>query len=313
MAPLLLSTSSLGVSLSLITAVLWALSPLCWASAGRRIGSYPVITLRSLLATVLLLALLPVYRLLTGTAMTAPSLDQTFWLIISSLTGLIVGDILLFEALVRIGPRRGTQILTLAPVASVVLAWLYLGERLSIIPLVGIVLTLGATLYAVIATPDAAESSQRSDPGRLSAGGIMMAAIGAMLVGVGAVTTRQAFRSGPPLDAVVAATVRVGTSAVFLGIVPLVRGHGVRLVSHLRDGFVLSRVIAGTLAGPVAGMLCYVLALKHLEAGLVSTLVALSPLFILPMIVWRYGVRIRLGIIVATLAACAGVAMICLR
>ena len=47
----MVTTSTIGAGLALGTAVFWGISPLCFASAGRRIGSYPVALLRVALAT----------------------------------------------------------------------------------------------------------------------------------------------------------------------------------------------------------------------------------------------------------------------
>lgn len=290
---------------------MWAISPICFASAGRQIGSWHVVLLRSLLAFMLLIALLPVYTWFAGRGLVAPTPSQALWLLASALTGMVVGDVFGFESLVILGPRRTMQVLMLAPVASVLLGWLILGEHLGLRALGGIVLVLAASFYAVIARPANGEASR--EPGRVSASGIAMAVAAAICVGAGAVTGRQAFRTGPPLDAFMATTVRVGGCTAMLWFIPLCRGSMRHTFAHLGDPFVRGRMAGGVLSGPFGGMLCYVFALKSLEAGLVSTLVALSPLFMLPMVAVRYRTRIGLSIVLATAAAAGGVALISLR
>lgn len=303
-------SQTIGVLLSLFTAACWAVSPLFWASAGRRIGSFPVVLLRSLVATVLLLLLLPVYALVTGGWPAMPSLNQILWLSLSGLIGMAIGDALVYRALVLLGVRRTTQISTFTPVASVLLGWVWLDERLSALTLGGIALVLGGTSYAVLARQAASGPSR--EPGRLSATGLFCAVTGAVCVGIGASTGRQAFLIGE-LDAVVATVIRVGSAAVLLWLVPLGRKHARRTVGYLRDRFILSRIVPGTLAGPFIGMLCYLVSLKYLEAGLVSTLSSMSPLFVLPLVAVLYRVRIGLDVIVASIVAVGGVALICLR
>lgn len=299
-----------GVVLSLAAAGLWAVSPMCFASAGRRIGSFPVVLLRSLLATFLLVGLLPACALTSGGWPRTPNPSQVLWLSVSGLTGMGLGDVLAYEALVLLGVRRTMQILTLAPAAAVLLGWTLLDERLSLLTLGGIALVLAGTSYAVLARPADSEASR--EPGRVSPAGLFCAAGGAICIGAGAVAARQAFRVGE-LDAVVATVIRVGSAAVLLWLVPLGLKDARRTVGYLREGFVLSRLLPGTLLGPFAGMLCYLYALKHLEAGLVSTLSAMSPLFILPLVAVRYRVRVGADVIAATVLALAGVALICLR
>src|SRR5512143_279300 len=92
-----------GVGLSLLTAFCWALSPMFFASAGRRIGSFPVVLLRSMLAGLLLVAVLPAYAAARGGWPAAPSVGQVLWLAASGLSGMGIGDVLIYESLVLLG------------------------------------------------------------------------------------------------------------------------------------------------------------------------------------------------------------------
>lgn len=299
-----------GVVLSLMTAACWAVSPMCFASAGRRIGSLHVVVLRSMLAGLLLLALLPAYALIVGGWPGTPRGVQVLWLVVSAMAGMVVGDVLIYESLVLLGVRRTTQIQTLAPVASVLLGWAWLGERLAPGTLGGIALVVAGTSYAVLRRPTVEGASH--EPGQVSAAGVLCAAGGAVCVGIGAVSVRRAYGLGP-LDAMLATVIRVNSAAVLLWLAPIWRRHGRETMGYLRDRFVLSRVLPGTFAGPVTGMLCYLVALKHLEAGPVSTLTSMSPLFVLPMIAVRYRVRIGADVVAASAVALGGVGLICLR
>jgi drug/metabolite transporter (DMT)-like permease len=61
---------------------------------------------------------------------------------------------------------------------------------------------------------------------------------------------------------------------------------------------------------PLAGMLCYVAALKSSPAGLVSTVVATSPLVVIPLVAVRYRAKVGAGVIVAAVVAVMGVGLI---
>ena len=143
--------------------------------------------------------------------------------------------------------------------------------------------------------------------------GILLAVGSAIGLGLGAVAARNAFLSGPPLDPILATTLRVVTCALTLWLVPLFRGRMRKTFGALRDPHILSRVALGTLVGPFIGMICYVAALKFTAAGIVSTLSATSPLFILPMIVLRYKAKLTMGTILAAALAVAGIALISWR
>ena len=297
-----------GVVLSLTAACLWAFSPLCFAGVGRRIGSYPLTVLRSAAASVILLAVLGVHLAVVPAARVLPGGPQFFWVAVSALCGMVLGDLLLFHSYVKIGPRRATQVLMLAPVFTVLAAWAGAGETLPPRVLAGIAVVLGATAFSVCIEN---EPGGR-EPGRVSVTGFLVCLTGALFIGLGAAAMRQAYRSGP-LDPLLATTLRVLVSAVVLGILPVLRGAAGTFIRKLRDREVLVRFIPGVLAGPVLAMLCYVTAFRQLEAGVVSTLSAASPLFILPMVWVRYRSRIGGRALLATALGFAGVALICWR
>lgn len=305
---------ALGVTLSLSTALLWALSPLCFASAGRRIGAFSVQLLRSLGATLLLLLITSLYLIAVPEARVLPDLRTTLWIALSGFLGLAIGDGLLYEAFVTLGPRRSVQILMLAPVASVVVGWLLLHESLDLRTLAGIAITLLATFYAVLAQQHAAPHRPAPrEPGHVTVKGVVYAVAGSLCIGLGAVSARQAFATSATLDPMVATTLRVGLSSLMIWAFAFAIRQGIAPLRHFADRWVLSRMIPGILAGPVVGMICYVSALKSLEAGVVSTLSAISPLFILPMVYFRYRSHIGWHIAGATAAAIGGVALICLH
>jgi drug/metabolite transporter (DMT)-like permease len=306
----MVTDSTIGGFLALGAAVLWGFSPVCFASAGRRIGSYPVTLLRVAIAVGLLLISLALYRVCTHANLSAPAASQWFWLFCSGVVGMGVGDLLGYEALATLGPRRATQMNTLAPVASVLLAWVFLGEGFRLVTWIGMGLVLAATSYAVLAGTQEQESSR--EPGTVTSWGVFCAVGGAVLMGVGAVTARQAFQTGP-IDPLLATTIRVGSAAVFLWLIAAARRETITLWRHMADPLTRNRILLGTLLGPTAGMVCYVSALKFSEAGLVSTLASISPLVLLPVVYLRYKARIGWDVVAACALAVAGVATIQMR
>lgn len=366
-----------GPLFALLTAALWAVSPMFMASAGRRVGSFPVVLLRSLLASVLLAVAILVIAAWSGHWPAMPDARQTAWLAFSGLLGMGIGDVLIYEAFVTLGPRRTTQTLVLAPAVAVVIGWMTLGEALSGTTLVGVLVILAATSYAVLAgqrnrelrlptasttnarlpalvhesnppaddiaadaevaasdeatggdaaiiaagesgdvetvseDPPVAAKLSTGEPGHVTMTGILCAVGGAICMAAGAVTGRQAFTgTDVPVDTYVATLIRVGAAGVFLWLAPVVRRQVPRTLALLNDRHVLSRIAVGTLLGPFIGMSCYVAALKTTPAGLVSTLVATSPLFAIPVTMVRYRARIGWDIWAAAIVAVAGAALL---
>ena len=105
---------------ALLTALLWALAALAFAGAGRRVGPLAVNLVRIPVALVLL-ASLHVYRF--GTPWPA-HLDATraWWLGLSGVVGLAIGDLFYFHALTLLGARIGALLLSTWPVMSAAIA-----------------------------------------------------------------------------------------------------------------------------------------------------------------------------------------------
>jgi drug/metabolite transporter (DMT)-like permease len=301
-----------GVLLSLGTAIFWGISPIFMASVGRRIGSQNTNMLRALLAALGLgLVVLPMYWLIRGGHVDAPGVGQCGWLIASGTVGMVIGDACFYEALVLLGPRRAVKVNTLAPVVGVLVGWLWLGESLGTMALLGAVLVIGAVMYATFANTTAPGAINK-EPGRMSGFGMVCGLISAACIGLGSVLGRQAYKvaAETPLDPIVATVVRVGGAAVLLWTIALVRGRWVTTLRFLADPAVRSRLAVGTFLGPLVGMIGFVSALKFSPAGLVSTVISTSPLVILPVVAVRYRMRVRMGIVVAGVLAVVGVGLI---
>ena len=140
------SGSLVGELAAIGTAWCWVFTSLTFAAAGRRMGATAVNLLRLFLA-VGLLGL--IHLVLHGTVL--PDVDQTglIYLLISGVIGLAIGDQLLFTALVDIGPRFSTLLMTLAPPVAAVLAWPILDEPLGMMATLGMVITIGGIVWVV--------------------------------------------------------------------------------------------------------------------------------------------------------------------
>jgi drug/metabolite transporter (DMT)-like permease len=302
--------SNTGLFLALSASFFWTVTPIFLAAAGRRIGAYHVNILRLGMAGAAL-ALIAAGYLIGKGGCAAVSIPPAgfFWLTLSGIAGLVVGDILYIRALTMIGPRRTTQMLTLAPIVPVAIAWIFIGERLAWPVLAGIAMIIGGITYTAAYEGGPERGAETGEPGRFSLKGVFIAIAGTFFHGSGAVMARQAFLSAPGMDPVLATAVRVVSAAIILCVFALCTGGLFSAVKHLQSPPVLLRVSLGAISGPVIGMLFYVSAFKYTPAGIVTTLSGLSPILILPIIAFRYRVKIRKEALIGTLLAIAGVAI----
>jgi drug/metabolite transporter (DMT)-like permease len=244
-----------------------------------------------------------------------PSRPQLAWVLASGIGGMVIGDIFFYETLVIAGPRRAVKLNTLAPIFAIYLAWFINGEHLGVRTLGGALLVIVAIMYATFRQTGAAvddELAARGEPARMGLAGFVCGVVSAFCTGLGSVLGRKAFQATPqsPLDPIVATTIRVGAAAVIMWVWPVIRGQAPVVLRHMGNVPLRLRMLAGVLGGPLGGMLCYISALSLIEAGLVSTLVAVSPLITIPVMAARYRIRIGWDVVLATAVAVAGVAMV---
>src|SRR5678816_2372960 len=119
----------IGELAALGTSLCFSLSSILFTSSGRELGSILVNRTRLLLAILLVIVL---HTILYGQPLPLDAGNERwFWLGLSGFVGLALGDSSLFQAFILIGPRLSMLMMALAPVMSVILAWVFLGEALS--------------------------------------------------------------------------------------------------------------------------------------------------------------------------------------
>jgi drug/metabolite transporter (DMT)-like permease len=137
----------LGEIAALGTSVCWTFTSIFFTLSGRRVGSVIVNQARLLLAVVFLSI---THLLVLGVLLPdQPGLYRWFWLGLSGVIGLVLGDGFLFRAFVLIGPRRSVLLMALVPIISTLMAWLFLGETLGVTRIVAIGLTVGGVVWVV--------------------------------------------------------------------------------------------------------------------------------------------------------------------
>jgi drug/metabolite transporter (DMT)-like permease len=292
----------LGEIAALLTAVFFSITAVIFTQASRQVGSLVTNRVRLIIA---LLYLLIINLVLYGQPLPiSAGADHWLWLGLSGIIGLALGDMFLFSAYQLIGARLGMLLLSLAPVISAVTAWLFLGETLRLGQIVGMGLTLGGIAW-VIATRPAADSNQPVLSGR----GILFGILAATGQAVGLVLSKQGMSEGFPPFA--ANAIRMLTAMLAFWLLTFIQRQGRRTVTIVRQHPAALKLLAiGALAGPVLGVSASLLAVQLTEVGIASTLMALSPIFLLPISYLVFKERFGWQTIVGTVVAVAGVGLL---
>jgi drug/metabolite transporter (DMT)-like permease len=224
-------------------------------------------------------------------------------LIVSALIGICLGDTSYYGALKRLGPRRsGILFATNAPITAI-LGYLVLDERLPAQTSIGCALIMTGVFLAVFfGTVEGQQHSFEKVRGSLPAG-VVMALFAAVCQAVSVIIVRPVMASG--VDAVAASALRVGTAAVILSSILVVRPLQNLPVVPL-TWKLLGQVALSGLVGMALGMTFLLFALAYGPAGLVSTLSATSPILILPILWAVTRERPAVGAWVGAVMAVAG-------
>ncbi len=295
--------SFLGEIAALATAACWVVSSLSFQIAGRRVGSLPVNFLRIFLA----FFLLGFYTLaVRGSFLpTGASTHAWLWLSLSGLVGFVFGDLFLFKAFVAVGARLSMLVMASVPVQTAFIGYLFLGERIGVLGIIGMAVTLAGIAFVV--------ASRRSDEGTPRAGrgrGILYAFLGAFGQAVGYVLSKYGMGDYDPFAAT---QIRVITGVAGFVLVVTFRGAWPRVRQAFRDSGALVRIATGAFFGPFLGVSLSLLAAQHTATGIAATLMATTPVLIIAPAHFFFKEEIGWREVAGAFVAVAGAAVIFLR
>ncbi len=291
-----------GELAALGTALAFAVSSVFHTLAGRRVGSVIVNRARLLLAVTYLLIL----HLLAGIPLpSGAGPERIFWLGISGAIGLALGDALLFQAFVIIGARMGMLLLALAPVLATLMGWFFFNEILGMAEFIGILLAIGGVAVVVLERGGGAASL--NIPRRVYVQGVLLG-IGAAACQAGGLITARPGMAGD-FPALSGTLIRMSVAALIIwGIALFQRQIGQTF--RKMDRKTWQYLAIGALVGPTLGVTLSLFAVQNTAVGIASTLMALTPVFLLPIGYYFFKEKIGWSAIAGTLLAVAGVALL---
>jgi drug/metabolite transporter (DMT)-like permease len=292
----------MGQVAALATSVLWSFTSILFTLAGRRVGTMIINRTRLIFAVILLII---AHTVLQGEPIPFhASGERWFWLAISGVLGLVIGDSLLFQALVLIGPRLSMLMMASAPIISTLLAWLFLGEVLEPLDLLAIAITVAGIAWVVLEVHPEAKSVE----GKARLLGILYGLGGATGQALGLITAKRGLEGEfPALSAVV---MRMLAALGTIWLLAILQGRARVTIAAWKDHQALRLIFGASVVGPFLGVWFSLISIDLAPVGIASTLMALSPIFLIPLTHWIFKERISLRAVVGTLVALVGVAMI---
>jgi drug/metabolite transporter (DMT)-like permease len=293
----------LGELAALTTAACWAGGSLLFTRAARRVGAFTLNHARVTLAFVFLTLIVLIAR---GTSWAPEAEFRNIWiLMLSGFLGLTLGDLGYFSAFVLLGPRLTTLLMILAPPFTAILAIPFLGETMDLVGVLGMGLTLAGVIWVV------RERQGNNVPRGHRIRGVVYGCLGSLGQAVGLILSKIGM--GTVMDPLPATTIRMAAATVGVFALAAVSGRMPGLVRLARDPVARWATIGATVLGPVLGVWLSLVAVRYTQAGIAATLIAMTPIMILPLVMVVERERVSPRAAVGAVISVAGVAVLFLR
>ena len=255
---------------------------------------------------------LALFGITTGSVLLpGTSTEACGWMLLSGLVGYVIGDFCLFQCYIIIGSRYGQLFMTLAPLAAALMAWVTLGQQMSLMSVVAMLVTLAGIGISVIGRGEHHKVSLK-----LPLNGVLFAIGAAVCQGVGLVLSKigmdhyEAVANMPEW--------LVPFSANFYRCLAGIIGFSLML--YFRQGFAplnealhdrkgLAVATATTIFGPFVGVGFSLMAVQYTAAGIASTLMAMTPIIILLPSYWLFHEKITWRAVIGAVISVVGVSL----
>ncbi|NOY88954.1 MAG: DMT family transporter [FCB group bacterium] len=303
-----------GEIAALTAALCWAFTSVFFTQAGKLIGSFQVNKIRLVIAvTIYSLILLTTQGHLFSENIT---FAHFFWLGLSGFVGLVIGDTAGFKAMVMIGPRLTTLLYSLSPIIATFIAWIFLGEKLHFFDMIGITVTLMGISWVVSERKQKTAHNQldknHPDAGSL-AKGVGLGIIAASGQATGLVLAKYAMLDvGASIQPLEASFIRMLVAMVFIWLFSVRNNQFVKTIAHFKNRKAISYILGGAFFGPFLGVWLSLVAIKHIAAGIATTLNATTPIMVIPVVRYYYKEKISFRAVVGAVVTIVGITILLL-
>ena len=255
----------LGELISIGVAFSWTATALLSEFGSKRLGNLTLNVLRMALA--LLFSLVLFWVVMGSPLPPIGSMEACGWMLLSGLVGYVIGDFCLFQCYIIISSRYGQLFMTLAPLSAALMAWVTLGQHMTMMSIVAMLVTLTGIGISVIGRGEHHKVSLK-----LPANGVLFAVGAAVCQGVGLVLSK------------------IG-------------------MNHYQTTDMPEVATATTIFGPFVGVGFSLMAVQYTDAGIASTLMAMTPVIILLPSYWLFGQKITWRSVLGALISVVGVSL----
>ena len=299
----------IGELISIGVSFMWTVTALLSEFGSKRLGN---LTLNVLRMALTLLFSLVMFGVVTGSPLPAgASVEAAGWMLLSGVVGYVIGDFCLFQCYIIIGSRFGQLFMTLAPLSAALMAWITLGQQMTVMSILAMFITLFGIGISVLGRGEHHKVSLK-----LPLNGVLFAIGAAMCQGIGLVLSKigmDHYDMGADMPLWL-----VPFSANFYRCIAGIIGFS--LLMYFRDGTKPLRdalhdkkgliiATATSIFGPFVGVGLSLMAVQYTVAGIASTLMAMTPIIILLPSYWLFHEQITWKAVLGAVISVFGVSM----
>ncbi|GAB1415105.1 hypothetical protein MASR2M117_05110 [Paludibacter sp.] len=248
-------------------AVCWTISALFFEKAGRKFSSSYVNFFRIVLTFFLLCATM----LFVGGQFIPFSANshQWFWLGLSGVLGLFLGDMFLFRSYVLIGSRTAALIMSTVPVITTIIGWFFLHEVLALKSIIAILICFSGIIIVIV---------DRKLKIRVPLKGLLFAFLGATGQALGLIFSKKGIGDYDPLAAT---QIRIIFALIFFIAMFTFTKQWRSVGTAFKDKKGLKYVFIGSIFGAFIGITLSLYAIQQTKTGIASTFMSLVPVLII--------------------------------
>jgi len=317
----------LGVSLSLLTAGCWAHNSIVYSLAGKRVSSETTTHIRLWVALPLILITHTIFFSTPFPLLN--DMSAYIYLAISGFVGFFLADLFIFKGFVEYGPKNTMVILTISPILSAVIAYFALGELITIMHLLAIIVTLtginlvireerkaakelfpkGFPLSSKVAQKQSKVNGRERIRNLITEYRLLIPPLlGALGQAIGVVFAKKGMLI-EDVHPISANTIRL--IAGFIGIVGyfMIQKRVASDFRKMKDLKALFYISFGAFVGPIIGIVAALYAVKYAPVAIVSTIMQSTPVILVPVEMIIFKRKVSFLSFIGTLIAVGGIAM----
>jgi len=308
--------TNLGYIIALLSMLVASVATFPFTDAARAWGSVAINHYRLLLAFVILTLLcILLDKVSILGVFSSPSALQYMYLGLSGIIGLVVGDYFGFHSMAILGAKKSSIFNTLAPGAALFFGYIFLGETLNIIGIVGVAVSIGGMVWFLSDSGKAEDKVMNIHEYGNMRKGVIYGILSGLCQGLHITLSKKGLLLSPNLSPIHATWIRVFAAALAYFAFTAARGKlrsDVIEVIRKKKG-ILPKATYATLFGLILSIVLVMWCVTLCEVSVAQTILSLSPLVIVPLAYLFYKERISSVALMAALVSVAGVVMLIWR